>query len=109
MRYADGGGLTSENRSRREQVRQVAAEMFAKDAGPGGDRPRAAGQHEVSLRVAARLARRRREGPGLQGRRRSPYKLDEAQLTQPRAALEAGPAACGRKQDQRWTLPGSPR
>ena len=28
MRYADGGGLTTEGRSRREQVRLQAAEMF---------------------------------------------------------------------------------
>ena len=31
MRYADGGGLTAQGRSRREQVRLQAAEMFAKD------------------------------------------------------------------------------
>src|SRR5215469_1477451 len=33
MRYADGGGLTAEGRSRREQVRLQAAKMFAEDAG----------------------------------------------------------------------------
>ena len=32
MRYADGGGLTAQGRSRREQVRLRAAEMFAQDA-----------------------------------------------------------------------------
>jgi hypothetical protein len=32
MRYADGGGLTTEGRSRREQVRLQAAEMFEHDA-----------------------------------------------------------------------------
>jgi transposase len=31
MRYADGGGLTVQGRSRREQVRLQAAEMFAQD------------------------------------------------------------------------------
>jgi hypothetical protein len=31
MRYADGGGLTVQGRSRREQVRLRAAEMFAQD------------------------------------------------------------------------------
>jgi transposase len=31
MRYADGGGLTMEGRSRREQVRLQAAEMFEQD------------------------------------------------------------------------------
>jgi len=34
----------------------------------------------------------------------NPCKLDEGQLAQLRAALEAGPAACGWKEDQRWTL-----
>jgi transposase len=32
MGYADGGGLTMEGRSRREQVRLKAAEMFEQDA-----------------------------------------------------------------------------
>ena len=32
MRYPDGGGLTARGRSRREQVRLQAAEMFAQDA-----------------------------------------------------------------------------
>jgi hypothetical protein len=29
MRYPDGGGLTAEDRSRRERVRLQAAQMFA--------------------------------------------------------------------------------
>jgi hypothetical protein len=32
MRYPDGGGLTARGRSRREQVRLEAAEMFTQDA-----------------------------------------------------------------------------
>ncbi len=32
MRYADGGGLTAQGRSRRETVRLQAAEMFEHDA-----------------------------------------------------------------------------
>jgi hypothetical protein len=32
MRYPDGGGLTARGRSRREQVRLEAAQMFAQDA-----------------------------------------------------------------------------
>src|SRR5271155_4146545 len=32
MRYSDGGGLTAKERSRREQVRLQAAEMFEQDA-----------------------------------------------------------------------------
>jgi hypothetical protein len=32
MRHPDGGGLTARGRSRREQVRLQAAQMFAQDA-----------------------------------------------------------------------------
>ncbi|TDD59847.1 transposase, partial [Actinomadura rubrisoli] len=32
MRYPDGGGLTGQERARREQVRLAAAEMFAAGA-----------------------------------------------------------------------------
>lgn len=39
------------------------------------------------------------KGPGGNG-----CKLDEGQLTQLSAALEAGPAAAGWEEDQRWTL-----
>jgi putative transposase len=46
MRYPDGGGLTARDRSRREQVRLEAAEMFAKDAD--------AGQIARSLRVSTK-------------------------------------------------------
>ena len=53
--------------------------------------------------MAARLAGRR-GSPGLEGSRGNPCKLDGAQVAQLRAALEAGPAAYGWAQDQRWTL-----
>src|SRR5215470_10196842 len=104
MRYPDGGGLTARGRSRREQVRLEAAEMFAQDAD--------AGQIARSLRVSTKsvYAWRRAwraggeaalasKGPG-----GSPCKLDEDQLAQLQAALDAGPAACGWPEDQRWTL-----
>ena len=35
MRYPDGGGLTARDRSRREQARLEAAQMFAQDADAG--------------------------------------------------------------------------
>ncbi|MCW2933673.1 MAG: putative family transposase [Actinomycetia bacterium] len=41
-----------------------------------------------------------RNGQGVRG---NPCKLDEGQVAQLRAALEAGPAAYGWAQDQRWT------
>jgi transposase len=54
--------------------------------------------------VAARLAGRRRGRLGVEGPGRNPCKLDAGQVVQLRAALEAGPAAYGWEQDQRWTL-----
>src|SRR6185437_4418420 len=35
MRYADGGGLTAQGRSRREKVRLRAAQLFAQDMDAG--------------------------------------------------------------------------
>jgi transposase len=104
MRYADGGGLTMEGRSRREQVRLQAAGMFAHDAG--------ARQVARSLRVSTKSVyqwRRAWRAGGeaalaSKGAGGNPCKLDETQLLQFRAALEAGPAAYGWEQDQRWTL-----
>lgn len=104
MRYPDGGGLTAEGRSRREMVRLQAAQMFEQ-----GIRPvQVAGLLRVSTKSAyqwhrawdaggaAALASR---GPGGTG-----CKLDDAQLAQLRAALDAGPAVYGWGKDQRWTL-----
>lgn len=104
MRYADGGGLTAQGRSRRELVRLQAAEMFARDAD--------ARQVASSLRVSTKSVyqwRRAWRGGGdaalaSKGAGGNPCKLDEAQLARLRAALEAGPAAYGWARDQRWTL-----
>ena len=43
------------------------------------------------------------EAPASRGPGGSPCRLDEAQLAELRAALEAGPAAHGWADDQRWT------
>jgi transposase len=104
MRYPDGGGLTARARSRREQVRLQAAEMFAQDAD--------ARQIARSLRVSTKSVYQWRrawqaggekalasKGPG-----GNACKLDGDQLARLGAALDAGPAACGWNQDQRWTL-----
>jgi len=104
VRYADGGGLTAEGRARRERVRLQAAEMFAQDADPV--------QIARSLRVSTKsvyLWRRAwraggQEALASRGLGGSGCRLDEGQLGQLRAALEAGPAAHGWVQDQRWTL-----
>jgi transposase len=104
MRYADGGGLTTQGRSRREQVRLQAAEMFADDVD--------ARQVASSLRVSTKSVYQWRRawqagGDGAlasKGAGGNPCKLGEEQIAQLRAALEAGPAAYGWAQDQRWTL-----
>ncbi|MCT9113923.1 winged helix-turn-helix domain-containing protein [Streptomyces mirabilis] len=103
MRYPDGGGLTAEERARREQVRLAAADLI--EAG--------ASDREVSrrFRVTRMSANRWRraltsggrqalasKGPG--GAR---CKLDAGQLRVLETVLDAGPAASGFS-DQCWTL-----
>jgi transposase len=104
MRYADGGGLTMEGRSRREQVRLQAAEMFEH----GEDARRIASLLRVSTKSVYQWRRTWRAGGeaalASRGAGGSLCKLDEEQLAQLRVALEAGPAAYGWAQDQRWTL-----
>ena len=104
MRYADGGGLTMKGRSRREQVRLQAAEMFAEDV----DARQVAKVLRVSTKSVYQWRRAWRAGGeaalASKGAGGTPCKLDEEQVAQLRTALEAGPAAYGWEQDQRWTL-----
>lgn len=103
MRYPDGGGLTAQGRSRREQVRLRAAEMFAHDA----DARQVARTLRVSTKSVYQWRRAWRAGGeaalASKGPGGNPCKLEEAQLAQLRAALDTGPAGYGWK-DQRWTL-----
>src|SRR3954468_16436814 len=107
MRYAQGGGLTAEERARREQVRLAAAEWIEEGA---SDREVAA-----RLRVTRMSANRWRralaaggrpalvsKGPGGARCRLSPAQL--AELAELAELLDAGPAAWG-WDDQCWTLP----
>src|SRR6516225_6812804 len=102
MKYPDGGGLTARGRSRREQVRLEAAEMFAQDA----DARQVARSLRVSTKSVYQWRRAWRAGGeaalASKGPGGSACKLDEDQLARLGAALDAGPAACG--WDQRWTL-----
>jgi transposase len=104
MRYADGGGLSAEGRACRESVRLRAARLFEQDV--------TARQIARSLRVSTKSVYQWRrawraggeaalasKGPGGSG-----CKLDGDQLARLGVALDAGPAACGWNQDQRWTL-----
>lgn len=103
MRYADGGGLTTQGRARREQVRMQAAEMFEQ-----GMRPvRVAEQLRVSVKSACAWHRDWKAGGTAaltsKGAPGQSCRLDAAQLEQLETELEAGPAARG-WDDQRWTL-----
>jgi transposase len=103
MRYPDGGGLTAEERARREQVRLTAAEMFAAGAGDA--------QVAWSFRVSRMSANRWRRAWAVGGRAAlaskgaggARCKLTDVQLKVLEAELEAGPAAHG-WDDQCWTL-----
>src|ERR1700690_3271240 len=101
MRYADGGGLTTEGRSRREQVRLQAAEMFKH----GEDARQVASSLRVSTKSVYQWRRAWQSGGeaalASKGAGGNPCKLDEEQIAQLRAALEAGPGAYGWAQGQR--------
>src|SRR3954454_7855589 len=104
MKYAQGGGLTAEERGRRERVRLAAAEWIEEGA---TDRELAE-RFRVSRMSANRWRRAlaaggrpalASKGPGAARCRLSPAQLDELQVL-----LDAGPAAWGWT-DQCWTLP----
>ena len=104
MRYPDGGGLDAAERARREQVRLDAAEFI--EAG--------ASDREIAqrLRVSRMSANRWRRALAAGGRAAlasrgaggAKCKLSAGQLAELEALLEAGPAAFGWDEDQRWTL-----
>jgi transposase len=100
MRYPDGGGLTAEERARREQVRLAAADLI--EAG--------ASDREVArwFRVTRMSANRWRRALTSGGRQAlaskgARCKLDPAQLRVLETVLDADPAASGWS-DQCWTL-----
>jgi transposase len=103
MRYPDGGGLTAQERARRERVRLAAAEMI--EAG--------ASDREVAkrFRVSRMSANRWRHALAAGGRAAlvtkgaggARCKLTAAQVSVLEEVLDAGPAACGYA-DQCWTL-----
>jgi transposase len=104
MRYPDGGGLSAQGRARREKLRLQAAQMFQQ-----GMRPvQVARSLRVSTKSAYQWRRRWRAGGDAalasKGAGGAVCRLSERQLTRLRAALDAGPAAYGWTEDQRWTL-----
>jgi Transposase and inactivated derivatives len=104
VRYADGGGLTAAARTKREKVRFTAAEMFVRGLAP----PQVARQLRVSHKSAYAWHRTWKAG-GVQalasrGPGGSRCQLTADQLTRLEHELDAGPAAHGWVEDQRWTL-----
>ena len=104
MRYPDGGGLTAEDRARREQVRLAAADLI--EAGVS-DRE-VAKRFRVSRMSANRwrraLAAGGRAALVSRGAGGARCKLAPAQLAELEAELDAGPAVSGWDEDQCWTL-----
>jgi len=104
MRYADGGGLTAEERARREQVRLAAAELIEAGA---SDRE-VARRFRVSRMSANRWRRALVAGGRValasRGAGGAKCKLTRAQLRELETVLEAGPAVSGWDEDQCWTL-----
>jgi len=103
MRYPDGGGLTAQERARREQVRLAAAELI--EAGVS-DRE-VARRFRVSRMSVNRwrraLAAGGRAALASRGAGGARCKLTPAQVRELEAVLDAGPAIWG-WEDQCWTL-----
>jgi putative transposase len=103
MRYPDGGGLTAQERARREQVRLAAADLIE----AGASDPEIARRFRVSRMSANRWRRALAAGgrPALasKGAGGARCKLSPAQLRELEALLDAGPAVFGYA-DQCWTL-----
>ena len=104
VRYPDGGGLTAEERARRERVRLAAAEWIEEGA---GDREVAV-RFRVTRMSANRWRRALADGgrPALasKGAGGARCRLSPTQLEELQALLDIGPAAWGWA-DQCWTLP----
>nr|WP_308407821.1 winged helix-turn-helix domain-containing protein [Streptomyces sp. RKAG337] len=103
MRYADGGGLTSAGRQRREAVRMRAVELFEQLVGP----LEVAERLRVSRKSAYQWHGLWREGGAealvSRGASGSRCRLSPRSLEKLAAFLEEGPAAHGWVEDQVWT------
>ncbi len=104
VRYPDGGGLTGSGRARREQVRLHAAALFDHDITP----VQVAKILRVSTKSAYQWHRHWQAGGtaalASTGPGGNPCRLSPAQQARLVAVLDAGPAAQGWAEDQRWTL-----
>jgi len=99
----DGGGLTAEERARREQVRLAAADLIEAGAGDGEVARRFRVTRMSANRWRRALASGGRQALVSKGPGGARCKLDAGQLRALKAVLETGPPACGWS-DQCWTL-----
>jgi putative transposase len=103
MRYPDGGGLTAQERARREQVRLAAAELIEAGVSDG----EVAARFRVSTMSVGRWRRALAAGGkaalASKGAGGAKCKLCPDQVRELEAVLDAGPAAAGYA-DQCWTL-----
>ena len=104
MRYPQGGGLTADERARRERVRQAAADWIEQ----GASDLEVAARFRVTWMSVNRwrraLADGGRAGLASKGAGGAHCRLNPAQLDELAALLDAGPAVGGWA-DQCWTLP----
>ncbi|HEV7936265.1 MAG TPA: winged helix-turn-helix domain-containing protein [Actinomadura sp.] len=104
MRYSDGGGLSAEERARREQVRLAAAEMIEAGASDREVARRLRVTRMSANRWRRALAAGGREALASKGPGGARCKLSPAQLRALEMELDAGPAVHGWGEDQCWTL-----
>ena len=104
MRYADSGGVSAVERTKREQVRLQAAQLFGVDVPV----PQIAVRLRVSTKSVYQWRRRWRAGGQAALISTGPggtlCRLSPDQLVRLQAELDLGPAAHGWVEDQRWTL-----
>ncbi|MFE9127835.1 winged helix-turn-helix domain-containing protein [Streptomyces sp. NPDC007148] len=103
MRYADGGGLTAEQRKRREEIRMQAVELFEERVKV----PRIARELRVSEKSVYQWRRAWKTGgrEALRSKGAPGYDCRLGPHLQARLAawLDEGPAAHGWTEDQVWT------
>jgi putative transposase len=104
MRYPDGGGLDAPERARRERLRLEAAELIEAGASDRDIAKRFRVSRMSANRWRRALAAGGRTALASRGAGGARCKLSPAQRGELAALLDAGPAAHGWDEDQRWTL-----
>ena len=95
VRYPDGGGLTAEERARRERVRLAAAEWIEEGASDREVAARFRGTRMSANRWRRALTAGGRPALASKGAGGARCKLNPAQLDQLQPLLDTGPAAWG--------------